>query len=77
MTLFFIIINKCQFIAYHIAQLCNNTFFSCHNNSFLINDAPLFKLAAFNGTPFDIALFNLALFYAALFDAELFSNCTY
>ena len=46
--------------------------FSCHNNSFLINDAPLFKVAAFNVSLFDIALFDLALFDATLFDVELF-----
>ena len=36
--------------------------FSCHNNSFLINDAELFKLVAF----------NLALFDPAVFDVDLF-----
>ena len=36
--------------------------FSCHNNSFLINDAALFKLVAF----------NLALFDPAVFDVDLF-----
>lgn len=41
--------------------------FSCHNNSVLINAAPLFKVVAFN-----VALFDVSLFDAALFDAELF-----
>ena len=36
--------------------------FSCHNNSFLINGAELFKLVAF----------NLALFDPAVFDVDLF-----
>ena len=43
--------------------------FSCQNNSFLIHDAPLAKVVAFNVALFDVALFNLALFDVALFDA--------
>ena len=45
---------------------------SCHNSSFLINEAPLFKRIAFNVALFDVALFNLALFDIVLFDVELF-----
>ena len=36
--------------------------FSCQNNSFLINDTPLFKVAAFNVVLFDVALFDVELF---------------
>ena len=57
---------------HHIEKLWNNTLFSCHNNFFLIIDAPLFKLVAFNVGLFDIALFNIALFDAALLVVELF-----
>ena len=42
-----------------------------NNNAFLINNAPLFRLVAFNFAVFDVALFNLALFDAALFDVLL------
>ena len=46
---------------------------SCHNNPFLINDAPLFKVTTFNVALFYVALFNLRLLDAALFlDIELF-----
>ena len=45
---------------------------SCHNNSFLINDAPVFKVLAFNVALFDVTLLNLALLDNALFDVELF-----
>ena len=45
--------------------------FSCQNNSFLINDAPLFKVVAVN-IALEFALFTFALFDAVLFDVELF-----
>ena len=45
---------------------------SCHNNSFLINDAPVFKVLAFNVALFDVTLLNLALLDNVLFDVELF-----
>ena len=45
------------------------TIFSSHNNSFLINDAPLFKFVAFI-----VALFDLALFDAAQSNVKLFQN---
>ena len=44
--------------------------FSCQNNSFLINDAPLFKVVAFNAALFNVVQFNLALFDAAMFDVD-------
>ena len=42
--------------------------FGCQSNSFLINDAPQFKVVAFKVALFDVVLFNLAQFDAALFD---------
>ena len=45
--------------------------FSCQYNSLLINDAPVFKVVAYNFALFDSALFNLELFDAVLFDVEL------
>ena len=45
--------------------------FSFQNNFCLINDAPLFKLVAFNVALVDVALFKRALFDAALLDVEL------
>ena len=46
--------------------------FSLHNNSFLINNLPLFKSVAFNVALFDDALFNPVLYGTSLFDVELF-----
>ena len=46
--------------------------FSCQNNPFFINDAPLFKIVAFIVALFNVALFNLALFEAVMFDVTLF-----
>ena len=46
--------------------------FSCQNNPFFINDAPLFKVVAFIVALFNVALFNLALFEAVMFDVTLF-----
>ena len=54
----------CEVVKEHITTVI---IFSCHNNSFLINDGSLFKVVAFN-----IALFDFALFDAALFGVELF-----
>ena len=42
--------------------------FSCQNDSFSINDAPLFKAVAFN-IALDVGLFNLGRFDASPFDA--------
>ena len=65
-------ISYLKFIVQLNVQLRNNTLHSCHNDFFLINDAPLFEHVACNVGLFDAALFNLALFDAALFDVELF-----
>ena len=46
--------------------------FSSHDNSFLHNDAPLFKAEAFNVALFDVTLFDVALFIVALFQAALY-----
>ena len=46
--------------------------FSLHNNSFLINNLPLFKSVAFNAALFDDALFNPVLYGTSIFDVELF-----
>ena len=47
--------------------------FSWHNNSFLINNVPLFKRVAFNVALFDIAPFNLAVYDTSLFDVDQFN----
>ena len=48
-----------------------STAISCHGNSFLHNDAPLFKVEAFDVALFDVTLFDVALFNVALFQAAL------
>ena len=73
----------CAVVKQHI--IATAIIFICHNNSVLINDAPLFKAVAFHVALFDAALFNLALFDDALFahyvnivllfDVPLFSCC--
>ena len=60
----------CAVVKQHI--ITTALIFSCQNNSFLINYAPLFKFVTFNILLFDVALFYLVLFDAALFDVELF-----
>ena len=60
----------CAVVKQHI--ITRALIFSCQNNSFLINYAPLFKFVTFNILLFDVALFYHALFDAALFDVELF-----
>ena len=45
--------------------------FSCYGNSFLHNDATLFKVEAFDVALFDVTLFDVALFNVALFQAAL------
>ena len=78
---FWFLYTNIKFLVQHILQLWSNLSFSCHNNSFLINNAPLFTafnainappLVAINLSLFDVALFNLALLDAALFGAEPF-----
>lgn len=38
--------------------------FSCHNNYFFINDAPLLKVVAFNVVIFDAVIFDIGLYYS-------------
>ena len=54
----------------HITTI--TTAFSCHDNSFLINNVPLLNSVAFNVALFDVTLINIALYDTALFYVELF-----
>ena len=69
---FWLLYPDTKFIVQHILQSSSNILFRCHNNSFLNNDAPLFKLVAFNVALLNIALSDLELLDAALFEVELF-----